>query len=857
MPPAIVEDWIRGQQKYGGWDAARLRSWLLLDDETSDLQDDDEMAAADFVEVPQLASRLSAAVGKDAHQKIDPVAVVESVPVNPKTGYYNALVLMVDGGGRYTRSAIGDYDILQTKGTQDFAATSLDAIFGGTGHRSMPIPIVHPFPLAENQLVAARSGVVGPLSVVTGPPGTGKSQVIAAIMLSAAAAGKSVLFAARQHRALDAVQERLHDVTGDRVLMVRANEADSWGGFNFLDALKGLQTRAGTQEGVPAFNRALARLKETDDKRWTLLARWQELHNITEAAASLSWRIEEVERKLLDSSQLLAAEQARPNSSCWRKCLDKFRAMLSLRPKVILIGQSWVRNQLERELAGLRQDLTVAEAKIASLRTPLEAAHENPASITDLVTELSKDLVLRLLDLLDNIAAKDRQALTEIIGDVALRGTHTLPSDAYRLILKHFPLWAVTTLAAGSRIPIVAGLFDYVIFDEAAQTDIASAIPLLFRAKTAVVVGDPMQLAMISNLDPKEERDLLQRYNLLRGGVGRFAQGRTNLFDLVSSCGTATRHILTDHYRCHPEIASYFNEAFYGRKLAALTDVNRLKIPRGYKAGLHWTDITGPIVARAGGTQSGSASSEAEAAAIIAQLKMLIDQNYAGTIGVVTFFDYQAKTIAGMADRAFGASALERHSVKVFTANKFQGDERDVMLLSLCLGASTPVGAKTFIQKERRLLNVAVSRARAICHIVGDLEYAAHSGIPHIEALVRKFRQAQNPRGASANDRFDSPWEKKLFDALVARGLSPTPQYPEGGRFLDLALINDRTAKKLDIEVDGVTFHTSADGYRLATDLWRDHQLKGLGWTILRFWVYELRDNMEKCLDRIEACYRS
>src|SRR5690606_5587559 len=52
MPPAIVQDWLRDQKRYGGWNITRLKSWLLLDDEAADLRDDDDVAAPEFVEIP-------------------------------------------------------------------------------------------------------------------------------------------------------------------------------------------------------------------------------------------------------------------------------------------------------------------------------------------------------------------------------------------------------------------------------------------------------------------------------------------------------------------------------------------------------------------------------------------------------------------------------------------------------------------------------------------------------------------------------------------------------------------------------------------------------------------------------------
>ena len=67
-------------------------------------------------------------------------------------------------------------------------------------------------------------------------------------------------------------------------------------------------------------------------------------------------------------------------------------------------------------------------------------------------------------------------------------------------ILKAFPCWAVTNLSAGSRIPLIPGLFDLAVIDEASQSDIPSAIPILYRARRAGVVGDPFQLSHSSRL---------------------------------------------------------------------------------------------------------------------------------------------------------------------------------------------------------------------------------------------------------------------------------------------------------------------------------------------------------------------
>ena len=80
------------------------------------------------------------------------------------------------------------------------------------------------------------------------------------------------------------------------------------------------------------------------------------------------------------------------------------------------------------------------------------------------------------------------------------------------------------------------------------------------------------------------------------------------------------------------------------------------------------------------------------------------------------------------------------------------------------------------------------------------------------------------------------------------------PQYPVSGRRLDLALVSKNI--KIDIEVDSDRYHRNPDGSRKMDDTWRDIQLMGKGWKVMRFWVYNLRDNMEKCVSEIEKAWR-
>jgi very-short-patch-repair endonuclease len=448
-------------------------------------------------------------------------------------------------------------------------------------------------------------------------------------------------------------------------------------------------------------------------------------------------------------------------------------------------------------------------------------------------------LILSALDYCDD---DDRTRLMEFRGK--LSGARISAEEA-RLVLKHYPVWACSNLVVSKFAALEPGLFDYLIIDEASQCDIASAIPLFARAKKAIVVGDPMQLKAVSNLSRDWEVDILQNKGLTgTASIGRFRQSMNSLFDLASTTANASRSMLIDHFRCHPSIADYVG-GFYNGELLVRTDEAGLRAPHGVKPGFAWIDVAGEVKA----AQSGSYC-DAEGDSILSAIKDLERSGYRGTIGVCTPFRAQATRISDRIADAVSTDFVERSRLIAQTAHGFQGDARDVLFFSLCLGAESPPGSLAFLRDGGNLFNVAVSRAKAVCRVVGNRDIARHSGISHVIRLVSACEaKARDPASGPV---FESPWEERLYDALKVRGIECTTQYPIAGRRLDLAWFG-KGHVKIDIEVDGDRYHRDASGMRKVDDLWRDHQLRGLGWKIVRFWVYELRDDIIRCVERVQG----
>ena len=102
-----------------------------------------------------------------------------------------------------------------------------------------------------------------------------------------------------------------------------------------------------------------------------------------------------------------------------------------------------------------------------------------------------------------------------------------------------------------------------------------------------------------------------------------------------------------------------------------------------------------------------------------------------------------------------------------------------------------------------------------------------------------------------AHPELVSDWERIFYRGMYLGGLRPVPQYEEAPYTLDFALFDGE--RKLDIEVDGENYHRNWDGELCRRDQIRSRRLGDSGWDIMRFWVYEIRDNLQGSVRRVSA----
>lgn len=784
----------------------------------------------------------------------------------------------------HLRRELGDF-VRYRSLLENAPATALGPLLGVVPTKApsrTPAPRVVPvLDLNSSQLEAVRDALVEPLTVVTGPPGTGKSQVVVNLLASLALQGRPVLFASKNNRAVDVVRERLRLLLGedhDWTLRLGSQE-------HIADTEAEMLERIGrlTAETLPA--------PASDD----------ELREVEAAVRGVAARLEAVRDQLQKCAMVKAAEakaeaalpaewvpEGEPSlPASFAPELQACRALASGRGLSLL-------DSILRALLSARYRRAWA-ARLAALcpTLPGPAAAEVSSRLAELgglpswsdLLRLVEGLehyqawvqargragaeIERLADLEDASSLRARMAKVQgrqskiagrffrrawaerILGrapavrvllrryfDLAERVRSVKGRESWhavrreweetaRALLPDLPVWVVTNLSARRSLPLVAGLFDLVVIDEASQCDVPSALPLLYRARRAVVIGDPYQLRHISTLRKTEEEAIAARHDC-SDLVTDWSYVSRSLFDAaeLAVVRDGRRAIfLSEHYRSHPDIIEFSNREFYGRRLVLRTDLGPLTArASGMPIGVFWHDVDGRVTGSAH-----SAHNPAEMEAVLVELRRWVAAGLASreaSVGIVTPFRLQMERIEQALQSEPWWPDL-RGRVTVGTAHRFQGDERDIMLFSPVVAPGIRESAAQWVAQTEQLLNVAVTRARAALHIFGHQAACLEAG----GVLGRLVSYALAPvRQASRPGLHQSEAEELVAGMLEASGMWFWPQLEVDRYRLDFAVVSP-FGTRYDVEVDGRQ-HLTPEG--LGADAVRDAAVRALGYQVLR-----------------------
>lgn len=840
-------------------------------------------------------------------------------------GIYNRAIIILGERSSYMVGLETELAELQKKDESDLKHSVL-----GDWLKTAPVPspaspdadasLLEVLPLNTEQRQAIRSAMTQKLTVITGPPGTGKSQVVTGLLVNAAWQGKRVLFASKNHKAVDVVEHRVNGL-GPRPILLRLGRNEYRQRLaDYLSRVLGMNPTAEDQEDYERLNEIYTGQL---DKRKSLEGEADEVVQSRNTVDHLEQRVTDHRNIFGDKSfhqlknvdvqsYLGAMQRFKVNVSraditkqgifvklFWGKIknarlkeasagLEKVRALIGNLGLSTVSDQVCADNIREwSELCddlGKRYDSAIEVQDYFSALETLSSSRkleEIDADLMDLDEQMAgvcMQLWQKWLKLMPTrLNSRERELLGEYTaivqllaeaeqaGQQAARHVFSKYQSLLPRVMDVFSCWAVTSLSArGGRIPFEPGYFDIVVIDEASQCDIASALPLLYRAKQAVIIGDPNQLKHISPIPRAKDAQLLDRYELLETHA-KYAYSVNSLYDLAATMVTPGALVnLRDHHRSHADIIGFSNRHFYDESLRVATRYDGLNQLSKEEPSVRWHHVEGEAVR----PRSGSAQNVLEAEKVVTIISdLLLVRGYTGSIGVVSPFRAQVNYI----DRLLNASPdlsnrLAAADVLVDTVHKFQGDERDVMIFSPVVAKGLQQSSLKFLQGNGNLFNVAITRARSALLVAGDINAARDSKIDYLAsfACYAQSLNAQRDQNQEAAQKIElgadyptvsnpeqvSDWERWFYKKLYAAGLRPIPQYSEEKYRLDFALFDG--GRKLDIEVDGERYHREWTGELCQRDRIRNQRLMELDWDVMRFWVYEIRDDTDTCIQRVQ-----
>jgi superfamily I DNA and/or RNA helicase/very-short-patch-repair endonuclease len=826
-----------------------------------------------------------------------------------ENGYYNFAIIFLAGTPRYSRQLLKELRLLQQPDYLNNAKNTCISSLLKTDQTENKLELKPSLvtPLNRSQRQSLSRAFSNSLSAITGPPGTGKSQVVLNMIVNAFENNQSVLFTSKNNKAVDVVCERILKTIDFPInLRLGAKFGDRDYTTEFLDLLDKVLSGSDRSAVLSKYRRSKENHESLRETYYNALAEFDKIVSTRNQINELDQELEKYE-SIIDEDLINKIKNLSYNESPCVSLAENELKMFSednipftykffgffykkfsyKKLHQYLIDCSSLINNILPYDEEIKTDLSYYNSfylkflnvynylkiysTINTLRKTKHLTHFYKVS-SDLAKFESEfiDATKKYIEALGryrivNLDNEQRRDLTnyysvvrslsgEYPGDRAYARLKKEQEKLFPKISKLLPIWSITNLSVGGHVPFIPNTFDLLIIDESSQSDIASAIPLLYRSSNAVIIGDPQQLKHISSIRKSQDTRLMEKYNLLEDDNFRFSYSIQSLYHcargIVSSDSVT---LLNEHYRSHFSIIEFSNREWYDSHLDIRTNYANLFFPPdsdGFNnRHLNWFDLKGHTT-RPGGR---SALNKNEADRTLDLLNTLINyyNDKKPSIGIVTPFTAQAEYFKDQIIKNYEERFINDYFLITDTAHKFQGDERDIVIFSPVISDtnendSTLTG---FLRSTSNLFNVSITRARSMLYVVGDKSKCISSGISYLKSFIEYIEQKKYEDIDLPYSGFASPWEKKLYEALVAEGFSPQIQHQAGPYFIDIALF--RNDKKIAIEVDGEQWHTDLTGDRLERDIMRDRNLAKMGFEILRFWTHDLKYNLSGSIDKI------
>lgn len=603
-----------------------------------------------------------------------------------------------------------------------FLAGSTSATTGASDH------LIMPFDSNIDQRNAIRAALTHQISIIDGPPGTGKTQTILNLIASLIAQGKTVGVVAGANSAVDNVIDKLTE-EGYGFLVASLGKTERVHEFHRREGILEQRREAWAKKASTASSGASARVDEAAlrAEEGQLVALWEDARDIPQIRARLTAtqrerflfeeKVKESRRPLADISHLAVVRRSsetiadllalarcapRPGRSP-RGFIERVRRYFAYGSlKGVDLGDPDVQSALQ---------LTFYQARERELSRRIEEAEARAARHG--LVEVSAQYRRRSREALD-AALRDRFERK--------RPSRLSPNQWLNrqtdILLRTYPVVASTCFSIRHNLAEDT-LLDWIIIDESSQVLLPEGMAALSKARNAVIVGDARQIGPIFQGWDESKR---------QPPAKRFDVRSMSLLDSVKAMGKAAHApttLLREHYRCHPAIIEFCNRMYYGGQLIPMrVPAQDAPDPLAIVYAAPGNHARRPL--RGGGFFS---QREIEIISQLEEMEVLRegieadDKDSSGdfVLGIVTPYRAQATNLRQRIRSDLGEGTHARWLAE--TAHKFQGRGAGTVVLSTVLNAHDGAATQDFYDSDA-LTNVIVSRAKDRFIVV-----TAHGGV--------------------------------------------------------------------------------------------------------------------------------
>lgn len=443
-------------------------------------------------------------------------------------------------------------------------------------------------------------------------------------------------------------------------------------------------------------------------------------------------------------------------------------------------------------------------------------------------------------------------------GEIAKRRRHIplrrLMNSAPSAIQRIKPVLLMSPISVAQYLQPGVFKFDLLVIDEASQVRPEDALGAVARADKLVVVGDPRQLPPTSFFDRllldgdnrEDESNEEEGEDLLEGAAK--LEEMESILTLCEARGLG-RRMLKWHYRSKdPSLIEVSNAEFYDNELVLLPS----PLKSDPRFGLCFTQVSGVY------DRGGKRDNRLEGEALVRKVAEHARMNPKQSLGIATFSVSQRNLItellelARRSDKVLDAflSESSRESVFVKNIENIQGDERDVILISVCYGPVVAGGRLSSLsfgpvnsEGGGRRLNVLFTRARLRCEVFAsfdpseiDLSRARGEGVRIFKRYLDFAKNGKFEQDSPTGEEAETALEQDVADVIREMGFLADPQVGASGFRIDIGVRHPSRPGRylIAVECDGATYHHAL--WARERDRMRQEVLEHLGWSFHRIW---------------------